>query len=235
MKRTFFILFTLFATSNYLMAKHVPKRIMLHYCTEVAAAEYNIPLQDIDTRMPVYKNNGFTVHGTIRHPHGYSEKFKCRFDAKGKFIAIKKEPRHPMQQIKKRIKHACKGEASVRWRSDRRDIKVTQIDRRTSNRFIVTLDGPDATGVCEVNRQGHIYRFNTTYKQRYVPKEAKHSCKQRASILWHIPAPFIKITSSEYVGRGRYLLELSSGHFRAECEVNDSGRILHFNDSFRRR
>ena len=235
MKHIFFILFTLSATSGLLMAKHVPKRVMLHYCTEVAAAQYDIPLQRIDTQMPIYKKGGFVVHGKIRRPHKESVKFTCRYDEKGKFEFIKKHPQHNREKIRKRIKHACKGEASVRWRVEPRDIKITNIQKMNENRFKVTLDGPDATGTCLVNKQGHIYRFETAYKQRYVPSEAKYACMKRASLLWNLPAPFIRVEHSEYLGQERYLLDISGALFQADCEVSGNGTVLHFDNTRYRR
>jgi hypothetical protein len=236
MKFHFLISLILITSGSQLMAKHVPKKVMLYYCSEVAAVEYDVPLEAIETQMPVLKKNGYTVHGEVRRSrHHRHTRFVCQYDAHGKFQFIKKQLPHNREIIKKRIKRACKTEAASQWHTSPRDIRIAHVTKRNENRFEVTLEGADATGSCIVNKQGHIYRFDTTYKERPVPERARISCRKKAAYHWHVPASFTRIERAEYIGRNRYILELSGGYRHAECEVKGTGEILHFRgENYRR-
>jgi len=232
MKQFGFVFFTLLMGISSLQAKHVPKKVMHHYCTEVAAATYNVPLQRIDAQPPVYKKKGFVVHGTIDHRNGALEKFSCRYDAYGRFQFIKKHiPKHTnTNTVQKRIRHACKTEASVRWHIPPHEVKIRNIRKISTHRFEVTLDEAERTGKCIVNRQGYVSRFQTLEKRRHAPRAAQHACIKKAASRWNIPTAYVEIDSAEYLGRGRYLLELSDDGYGASCEVKNNGIVYRFTE-----
>jgi hypothetical protein len=228
MKHIGSILFILLTTTA-LNAKHVPKKVMYHYCTEVASAQYNVPLEAISAHMPVYKNRGFVVQGKIDHHDRYQEHFICRFDDYGKFDFIKKRAPKHTDRIKKRLKRVCKSEASVRWHTPVRQIDITQIKKIDRYRYEITLEDAGSTGVCQVNRNGYVNRFQTLNKRRHVPRIVQDRCIRKAASRWNIPLSYIEIDEMNYLGRGRYRVEVSSDDYTAECEIRANGIIDHFN------
>jgi len=214
-----------------LHAGHVPEKVMHHYCTEVASAQYNVPLQQIEAHMPVYKKKGFIVRGKMRR-NGH---FVCRFDAYGKFQFIKQQAPKPQNSLKKRIRRVCKSEASVRWHTPKQDIKITEIRKIAPYRYQVTMEDAYNTGTCEVNRDGYVSRFQTLSKSRQVPRSVTHACKRKAASRWNVPMPYIQVDNATYMGRGRYAVEVSSDELVAHCEVRQNGIIEHFNTQQRRR
>ena len=233
MKQLGFILFTLFISTNYLQAKHVPKMVMHHYCTEVAAATYNIPLENIDAQMPLYKNKGFVVHGKINRRNRREDRFSCRYDAYGQFKFIKKHTPKHTNNMQKRIRRACRTEASVRWHVPPREIEIKSIKKLSSYRFEVRLEEAERSGKCEVNTQGYVSRFQTLNKRRHTPRAAEYACIRKAASRWNIPTAYVQIDNADYLGRGRYLLEVSDDGYTAECEVRNNGTVYQFTEQHR--
>jgi len=234
MKR-FGLISLIIGVTTLLHAGHVPKKVMHHYCTEVAAAQYNVSLREIDAQMPVHKNKGFIVRGKIRHHNGYNEPFVCRYDAYGKFDFIKKQVPKPHHRFKKRMKRVCKTEASVRWHTPAREIRITDMRKLDRYHYEITMEDAYNTGVCEVNRNGYVSRFQTLNKRRHVPHTVKRACKQKAASRWNVPLPYVEIEHSTYLGRGRYRVEVSSDDYSAHCEVRSNGIIEHFSTTRRSR
>jgi hypothetical protein len=233
MKRFGSIVFTLFAGISTLHAGHVPQKVMHHYCTEVAAVTYDIPLQRIDARMPVYRKKGFNVHGKIIRRNGIRERFLCRYDERGRFKFIKKEQRNRADTIHRRIRHACKTEASVRWHVPPHEITISKIRKVGQKHFEVKLNEAERSGICSVNTQGYVSRFQTLSQERRTPRAAEYGCIKKAASRWNVPTAYIQIEHTEYLGRGRYLLELSDNEYTAECEVKKSGAVYRFTEHLR--
>jgi hypothetical protein len=228
MKHIGSILFILL-TSAALNAKHVPKKVMYHYCTEVASAQYNVPLEAISADMPVYKNRGFVVQGKIAHHNRYNEHFICRFDDYGKFDFIKKRTPKHTNGVKKRLKRVCKSEASVRWHTPVQQIDITDIKKIDRYRYEVTLEDAGSTGICQVNRDGYVSHFQTLNKHRHIPKITQDRCIRKAASQWNIPLSYIEIDEANYLGRGRYSIKVSSDDYTADCEIRANGIIERFN------
>jgi len=216
------------AATLTLNAGHVPEKVMHHYCTEVAAAQYNVSLREIDAQMPVYKKKGFVVRGKIRHHNGYNDHFVCRYDAYGKFDFIKRQTTKPHNGLKKRMKRICKTEASVRWHTPVQEIRITDMRKINRYRYRVTMEDAYNTGTCEVNRDGYVSRFQTLNKRRHVPHVVKNACRQKAASRWNIPLPYVEVNEANYMGKGRYLVEVSSDDYTAQCEARFNGIIEHF-------
>jgi hypothetical protein len=233
MKQFAFLFFTLLITTTGIQAKHVPKKVMHHYCTEVASAQYSVPLDMIEAQMPIYKKKGFVVHGTYKRYRGRVERFSCRYDAFGKFQFIKKHtPRHT-NSIQRRITHACKTEASVRWHVPSGEIGIRDLKEISGNRYKITLSETDRTGICNVTSQGYVNRFQTLNKHRYIPHTAEYGCIRKAASRWNIPTAYIEIGHTDYLGRDRYLLELSDDEYHASCEVKSNGTVYRFTEQSR--
>lgn len=235
MKHSIRLLLLFLAASSLLFAKHVPKKVMYHYCTEVASARYNVPITHIHAQMPVYTQNGFTVKGNIRLYDGRRDRFTCRYDAYGIFKSIKKHTRPYVDRSQRRIKRICKAEASVRWHTPKHEIEIADIKRLVHGRYRITLESDDQTGICEVNRQGYVNRFQTLSKRRYTPHIVKNVCIRKAASRWNIPRSYIEIERADYLGRGRYLIEVSGDIYRARCEVRSNGMIDDFSMMRQRR
>jgi len=233
MKHLGSIFFMLVAVTT-LNARHVPKKVMYHYCTEVASAQYGAPLKAISANMPLYRNRGFVVEGRIDRRNGRNEHFVCRFDDYGKFNFIKKRAPVRSSGIEKRLKRVCRSEASVRWRTPVRQIDVTNIKKIGRYRYELTLENVDNTGVCQVNKNGYVSRFQTLSKRRHIPRIVQDRCVRKAASRWNVPLSYIDIDRANYLGRGRYDIKVSSDDYAADCGIRANGVIEHFNTRRRR-
>jgi hypothetical protein len=233
MKRFGSVLLTLFAGIHMLYAGHVPQKVMHHYCTEVAAATYEVPLQRVDAHMPAYRKKGFNVHGEITHSNGIRERFLCRYDERGRFQFIRKERRNSSDTINRRIRHACKTEASVRWHVPPREITIGTVRKLGHGHFEISLNEAERSGICRVNTQGYVSRFQTFDNERQTPRAAEYGCIKKAASRWNVPTAYIRIENTDYLGRGHYLLKLSDDRYTADCEVKNTGAVYRFTEHYK--
>jgi hypothetical protein len=127
------------------------------------------------------------------------------------------------------LKRVCRSEASVRWHTPVQQIDITDIRKIDRYRYEVTLEDAGSTGICRVNRDGYVSRFQTLGKRRHIPRIVQDRCIRKAASRWNIPLSHIEIDTMNYLGRGRYRVEVSSDDYAADCEIKANGVIEHFN------
>ena len=210
-------------------------------CKYEAKRNYGVRQNSMQT-LPVEKTrNGFVVYGQSPRNTDRALFFQCNFDRRGNYIGIRKtsDKRYngggqANNRVPKTVRRVCKGEASSRWRTRPNDIRISKAKRVGRNDYIVKLSARNYRGKCEVSGSGHIYQFQTSYANnnanRTVPREAVQTCKRRAASKWGIRPDRIRTVRTRRLGRDDYNVKLSSGNYRADCEVSGRGRIYLFSE-----
>ena len=208
-------------------------------------AERHFPRTQRNIRtLPVERtHNGFTVYGQSPRNTRRALYFECRFDRRGAYRSIRKirDTRYPTDMGHRHtsytpaiVRRICKGEASVRWRMNPRNVRIDQSRRISRDRYLLKLRGRSYRGVCEISGSGHIYGFKTAYangdNQHRIPQEARRACKRQAASRWGTRPNNIRINNTRRLGRDDFMVRLSRGSYRAECEVSGRGRIYLFSE-----
>jgi len=188
--------------------------------------------------------NGFTIFGQSPRNSERSLFYKCTFNTYGEFINVEKiadnrynnnnNNNNESYQISQRAKRVCKGEASTRWRTSSRYIRINNTQKVGRNEFKVYLNQGNRKGICNVSNSGHIYGFETKTYNNHINnislREAKNACTRRAASRWGVSSNRIRILSANRHVTNDYSIKMAFRSNRAHCEVSRRGRIYNFSE-----
>jgi hypothetical protein len=208
-----------------------PAYEMQRICKNRAQQSYRLPREAIYTAVPRFLNGYYSIYGKSPQHTENALFFVCEFSRQGRFLRIKTEKDlRPSRAVKptKAAKRSCKGEASSVWRIPRKAVRISNIQRVNTGRYLINVKaGGRKKARCDVNAQGHIYSFRA-YKRDATVKSAKKACKRLASRLWKVPASTVQLDRVEKTRYDRYHLVVRYDRVYGKCDVNRNGRIHHF-------
>ena len=183
--------------------------------------------------------NGFTMFGQSPRNSDRSLFYKCTFNNYGEFRNIEKISdnryyNNENYQISQRAKRVCKGEASTRWRTASRYIRINRTEKIGRNEFKVYLNRGDRRGICNVSNSGHIYNFKTRVPNKHINnislREARNACTRRAASRWGVNLSRVRVLSANRHVTNDYSIKMAFRSNRAHCEVSRRGRIYNFSE-----
>ena len=208
-----------------------PSYEMQRICRDKAVRHYHLKRETIHTAVPRYLDGRYSVYAKSPKKGERALFFVCDFTRKGRFIRIKTE-KDLRREANQAARRSCRGEAASVWNIPFKKTRITGTKRIDSSRYHLQVEAGRRVALCDVNSQGHIYRFRTS--KRYPEnKTAQKACRQTASRLWRVRASTIVTERVRKIHTGRYDVRLRYGRVWGVCDVSGSGHVYHFRTHLR--